>query len=36
MPLAHPDELKAVIAKAARLSDAVAARQLERTDLTIR
>ncbi|HYB08722.1 MAG TPA: aliphatic sulfonate ABC transporter substrate-binding protein [Alphaproteobacteria bacterium] len=31
--LEHPDELKAVIAKAARLSDAVAARQLERTDL---
>jgi sulfonate transport system substrate-binding protein len=31
--LEHPDELKEVIAKASRLSDAVAARQLERTDL---
>ena len=31
--LEHPDELKRVIASAARLSDAVAARQLERTDL---
>ena len=32
--LANPDELKAILAKAAKLTDAVAAKQLERTDLT--
>lgn len=32
--IAHPDELKQTIAAAARLSDPVAARQLERTDLS--
>jgi sulfonate transport system substrate-binding protein len=31
--LEHPEELKEIIAKATRLGDAVAARQLERTDL---
>jgi sulfonate transport system substrate-binding protein len=32
--LAHPDELKQIIVKAARISEPVAARQLERTDLS--
>ncbi|HWB49574.1 MAG TPA: aliphatic sulfonate ABC transporter substrate-binding protein [Stellaceae bacterium] len=32
--LAHPDELKAVLAKAAKLSDPVAAKELERTNLS--
>jgi sulfonate transport system substrate-binding protein len=32
--LAHPDELKAILAREAKVSDAVAARQLERTVLT--
>ncbi|HUC69465.1 MAG TPA: aliphatic sulfonate ABC transporter substrate-binding protein [Stellaceae bacterium] len=32
--LAHPAELKAIVAKAARLSDAVAAKDLERNDLS--
>ena len=32
--LAHPAELKAIIAAQAKLTDAVAARQLERTDLS--
>ena len=32
--LANPDELKAILAKAAKLTDTVAAKQLERTDLT--
>ncbi len=32
--LANPGELKAIIAKAAKLTDAVAARQLERNDLS--
>jgi len=32
--LEHPEELKQIIAASARLSDAVAARQLERTDLS--
>src|SRR5579875_2122818 len=32
--LAHPDELKQIIEKAAHLSDAVASRQLDRTDLS--
>ncbi|MFN0044512.1 MAG: aliphatic sulfonate ABC transporter substrate-binding protein [Alphaproteobacteria bacterium] len=32
--LANPGELRAILAKAAKLSDAVAAKQLERTDLT--
>jgi sulfonate transport system substrate-binding protein len=31
--LAHPEELRAIVAKAAKLSDAVAAKQLERNDL---
>jgi sulfonate transport system substrate-binding protein len=32
--IAHPDELRQTIAAAARLTDAVAARQLQRTDLS--
>lgn len=32
--LANPAELRAILARAAKLSDAVAAKQLERTDLT--
>jgi sulfonate transport system substrate-binding protein len=32
--LAHPDELRAVVAKAGKLSDAVAAKDLERNDLS--
>jgi sulfonate transport system substrate-binding protein len=32
--LAHPDELRAIIAKAAKLSDEVAAKDLERNDLS--
>jgi sulfonate transport system substrate-binding protein len=32
--LAHPDELRATLARAAKLSDAVAARTIERNDLT--
>ncbi|HUJ98848.1 MAG TPA: aliphatic sulfonate ABC transporter substrate-binding protein [Stellaceae bacterium] len=32
--LAHPADLKAIVAKAARLSDAVAAKDLERNDLS--
>lgn len=32
--LAHPDELRAALVKAAKLSDAVAARELERTDIS--
>ena len=32
--LAHPDELKAVLAKAAKLSDPVSAKELERTNLS--
>jgi sulfonate transport system substrate-binding protein len=32
--LDHPDELRAALVKAAKLSDAVAARELERTDLS--
>ncbi|HEX7928674.1 MAG TPA: aliphatic sulfonate ABC transporter substrate-binding protein [bacterium] len=32
--LAHPDELKKTLAAAAKLTDAVAAKQLERTDLS--
>ena len=32
--LAHPAELKAIVAKAAKLSDAVAAKDLERNDLS--
>jgi len=32
--LAHPDELRAIVAKAGKLSDAVAARDLERNDLS--
>ena len=32
--LDHPDKLKAILAEAAKLSDPVAARQLERTDLS--
>ncbi len=32
--LAHPDELRAIVAKAAKLSDAVAAKALERNDLS--
>jgi sulfonate transport system substrate-binding protein len=32
--LDHPDELRAALVKAAKLTDAVAARQLERTDLS--
>jgi sulfonate transport system substrate-binding protein len=32
--LAHPEELRAIVAKAAKLSDAVAARDLERNDLS--
>ncbi len=32
--LQHPDELKAVLAKAAKLEDPVAAKQIERTDIT--
>lgn len=32
--LAHPEELRALLAKAARIPEAVAARQLERTDLS--
>jgi sulfonate transport system substrate-binding protein len=32
--LAHPDELRAALVKAAKLSDAVAAKELERTDLS--
>jgi len=32
--LAHPDELKAVLARAAKLSDPVAAKELERTNLS--
>jgi sulfonate transport system substrate-binding protein len=32
--LEHPDELRAILAKAAKLDGAVAARQLERTDLS--
>ncbi|HEV2547441.1 MAG TPA: aliphatic sulfonate ABC transporter substrate-binding protein [Stellaceae bacterium] len=32
--LAHPDELRAIVAKAGKLSDAVAAKDLERNDLT--
>jgi sulfonate transport system substrate-binding protein len=31
--LAHPDELRAIVAKAGKLSDAVAAKDLERNDL---
>jgi sulfonate transport system substrate-binding protein len=31
--VAHPDELRAIVARAAKLSDAVAAKQLERNDL---
>ncbi len=32
--LAHPDELRAIVAKASKITDAVAARQLERNDLS--
>jgi sulfonate transport system substrate-binding protein len=32
--LAHPDELRAIVAKAAKLSDEVAAKDLERNDLS--
>jgi sulfonate transport system substrate-binding protein len=32
--LAHPDELRAIVAKAGKLSDAVAAKDLERNDLS--
>jgi sulfonate transport system substrate-binding protein len=32
--VAHPDELRAVVVKAAKLTDAVAARQLERNDFS--
>ena len=32
--LSHPDELKASLAKAAKLTDAVAAKELERTNLS--
>ena len=32
--LAHPDELRAIVAKAGKLSDPVAAKQLERNDLS--
>jgi sulfonate transport system substrate-binding protein len=32
--LAHPEELRAIVAKAGKLSDAVAARDLERNDLS--
>jgi sulfonate transport system substrate-binding protein len=32
--LAHPDELKAIVAKAGKLTDAVAAKDLERNDLS--
>ena len=32
--LAHPDELRAIVAKAGKLSDEVAAKDLERNDLT--
>ena len=32
--VAHPDELRAIVAKASKISDAVAAKQLERNDLS--
>jgi sulfonate transport system substrate-binding protein len=32
--LAHPDELRAIVAKAAKLSDEVAAKDIERNDLS--
>ncbi len=32
--VAHPDELRAIVAKATKVSDAVAAKQLERNDLS--
>jgi sulfonate transport system substrate-binding protein len=32
--LAHPDDLRAIVAKAAKISDPVAAKQLERNDLS--
>jgi sulfonate transport system substrate-binding protein len=32
--LAHPDELRAIVAKASKVTDAVAAKQLERNDLS--
>lgn len=32
--IAHPDDLKAILVKEAKLTDAVAAKQLERTDLS--
>jgi sulfonate transport system substrate-binding protein len=32
--LAHPDELRVIVAKAGKLSDAVAAKDLERNDLS--